>query len=105
MVDAEDLKSFGSNTVWVRVPPWAPRCSRCKKPLVLVGIRGISFLGCLILAVDEFFVFRFGLWFVDFSEYNAVVLHVGEDVISCLEGSHEHLLAERVFDELLNGSS
>jgi hypothetical protein len=24
MVDAEDLKSFGSNTVWVRVPPWAP---------------------------------------------------------------------------------
>ncbi len=24
MVDAEDLKSFGSNTVRVRVPPWAP---------------------------------------------------------------------------------
>ena len=24
MVDAEDLKSFGSNTVGVRVPPWAP---------------------------------------------------------------------------------
>lgn len=27
MVDAADLKSVGSNTVRVRVPPWAPRVS------------------------------------------------------------------------------
>ncbi len=48
MVDAEDLKSFGSNTVWVRVPPWAPRCSQCKKPLVLVGTRGFFSWGLFL---------------------------------------------------------